>query len=199
MRKLLMTLLLCFLCSFAGLVNAGIILGNTQGHIVLTEFYDYQCPHCHRISPVIDRLIQQNQDLKVELNPVGVLDSTSIIEAGLAMVSAMQTPYFMQYHEFLMQHPALSLNDLAKLAKQLQLTTPEAKKALMSKSVQQTLKDNLNTLQQLLASHGGSPNLVQIPVITLQLKDKPETMSVTAGESSTTALQDKINALRRQV
>lgn len=198
MNRVLMILSCCFLCGLSSLVNAGIILGNTQGHIILTEFYDYQCPHCHHMSPVIDSLIQKNKDLKVDLDPVGVLDNTSVIEAGLAMVSAMQTPYFLQYHGFLMQHSALSLNDLTKLAKQLQLTTPKAKQALMSHPVQQALEENLNTLQQLLASHGGSPNLVQIPVITLQLKHKPGTMLVIAGESSITVLQDKINALRRQ-
>ena len=33
------------------------VLGNPQGDITIVEWFDYQCPFCKKISPVIDQVL----------------------------------------------------------------------------------------------------------------------------------------------
>ena len=43
------------------------VLGNPKGDVTLTEFFDYNCPHCRTSVPVIRKLIGDDPHLRVVL------------------------------------------------------------------------------------------------------------------------------------
>ena len=45
--------------------DAAVVVGNPRGEITLVEIFDYQCPHCRDMWPIINLLIKRNPDLRV--------------------------------------------------------------------------------------------------------------------------------------
>lgn len=39
--------------------------GNVNGKVTVVEFFDYQCPHCVAMSPILDKVIKNNADVRV--------------------------------------------------------------------------------------------------------------------------------------
>jgi protein-disulfide isomerase len=58
-----------------------VVVGNPQGDVTLTEFYDLNCPYCRRASADVDALIRGDKNLRVILVPFPVLGIESI-QAG---------------------------------------------------------------------------------------------------------------------
>ena len=39
------------------------MVGNTSGKVVIVDFFDYQCPHCTSMTPVLEKLLAENNNL----------------------------------------------------------------------------------------------------------------------------------------
>ena len=42
-----------------------VVLGNPDGNVTLTEFFDYNCPFCKKLVPAMQRLIGSDPQLRV--------------------------------------------------------------------------------------------------------------------------------------
>ena len=52
-------------------INSGnLVLGNPNAKYTLTEFFDYSCGYCKKMAPKIKKLIEKNQDLRVDRKSV---------------------------------------------------------------------------------------------------------------------------------
>lgn len=72
--------------------------GAAQPAVTLVEFYDYACGYCRQAKPDIDRLIQENDDLRVVYRELPVLGEDSV-RAARASLAASQAGRFSQFHE----------------------------------------------------------------------------------------------------
>src|SRR6185295_1294162 len=41
------------------------VAGNKKGNITIVEFFDYQCSHCSNMTPVLQKIIKQNPNVRV--------------------------------------------------------------------------------------------------------------------------------------
>jgi protein-disulfide isomerase len=85
------------------LQSAGPLLGegNPDGDAVLVEFFDYRCPHCRRMAPVVADLAENDGGLHVILVEYPVLGPESVLAAQYALAAARQGAYG-PYHRALM-------------------------------------------------------------------------------------------------
>jgi len=78
-----------------------IVLGNPDGNITLTEFFDYNCPFCKKIVPSMQRLISSDPQLRVVFREWPVFGEGSDFAARASLASLDQGKYW-QLHTGLM-------------------------------------------------------------------------------------------------
>ncbi|MFX8354979.1 DsbA family protein, partial [Acinetobacter baumannii] len=49
------------------------VLGNPKGDITIVEYFDYQCPYCKKISPVLDQVINDDKNVRLVLKDWPIL------------------------------------------------------------------------------------------------------------------------------
>lgn len=91
------------------------VLGNPDGDVTLTEFFDYNCPFCREMVDPIHRLILSDPNLRVVFRewPVFGADSEAAAQASLASLS--QGRYW-QMHKAMFSIPGKANADTARQA-----------------------------------------------------------------------------------
>lgn len=77
------------------------VLGNPDGNITLTEFFDYNCPFCRKMVPVVHGLISEDKQLRVVFREWPVFGEGSVFAARASLASLQQGKYW-QFHSALM-------------------------------------------------------------------------------------------------
>lgn len=78
------------------------VLGNPNGNITLTEFFDYNCAYCRESVPDIHALISQDDQLRVVFREWPVFGEGSVFAARASLASLKQGKYW-QFHTDLMK------------------------------------------------------------------------------------------------
>ena len=73
------------------------VLGNPQGDITLTEFFDYNCDYCRSMLPVIQQLVSSDPQLRVVYREWPVFGPGSDF-AARASLAALPTGKYWQFH-----------------------------------------------------------------------------------------------------
>lgn len=69
------------------------VLGNPQGDITIVEYFDYQCPYCKKISPVLDQVINEDKKVRLVLKDWPILGEPSGYAARLVLAAKYQNKY----------------------------------------------------------------------------------------------------------
>lgn len=78
------------------------VLGNPEGDITLTEFFDYNCPFCRQTVPLLQKLIQGDPKLRVVFREWPIFGEGSLFAAKASLASLQQGKYW-QFHAELMK------------------------------------------------------------------------------------------------
>lgn len=66
------------------------ILGNPHGTLPIAEFFDYRCPFCHRMHPLIARLLRDDPDIRYVAKEWPVFGGPSVTAARVALAANWQ-------------------------------------------------------------------------------------------------------------
>lgn len=69
------------------------VLGNPQGDITIVEYFDYQCPYCKKISPVLDQVVNEDKKVRLVLKDWPILGDPSGYAARLVLAAKYQNKY----------------------------------------------------------------------------------------------------------
>lgn len=69
------------------------VLGNPKGDITIVEFFDYQCPYCKKISPVLDQVLNEDKNVRLVLKDWPILGNPSGYAARLVLAAKYQNKY----------------------------------------------------------------------------------------------------------
>lgn len=86
------------------------VLGNRDGNITLTEFFDYNCAHCRAVVGRIPELIGADSQLRIAYREWPVFGEGSEFAAAAALASLEQGKYW-EFH-----HALLTMNGRAEEA-----------------------------------------------------------------------------------
>ena len=78
-----------------------IVKGNLNGSITLVEFFDYQCPGCRVVEPVVENIIKANPDLRVVYKIFPIHGANSVL-AAVAAYAAYKQGKFVAFHNEVM-------------------------------------------------------------------------------------------------
>lgn len=69
------------------------VLGNPQGDVVVIEFFDYACSFCKAVEPRLQKLLEDDEGVKLILKEFPILTPESLIAAKAALASVKQGKY----------------------------------------------------------------------------------------------------------
>jgi protein-disulfide isomerase len=79
--------------------------GAKDGDVVLVEFFDYNCPYCRLSQPDVERLLREDERLKVVYRDLPVLGEASR-EAALASLSAADQGKYAAFYRWMFRDKA---------------------------------------------------------------------------------------------
>lgn len=150
------------------------VAGNANGKITLVEFFDYQCPHCVKMTPIVDDLIKANPDLRVVFKEFPIRGPASDFAAKAALAAKNQGKYF-EFHKALMQdvqQEPLTEDSVLKVAKLVGLSMDQLKADMKSDAIAQQIKNDYKLAQDL--------QLIGTPAFFIAKSDVKTTSAPTA-------------------
>ncbi len=90
---------------------------NPAGRITLTEFFDYRCPHCLNIAPIVLKIIRDHPDVRVVFKEYPIFGDVSVRASRAAqLVHARGGDYLGVYRAFMAKRP-LDVDDIDAVLK----------------------------------------------------------------------------------
>jgi protein-disulfide isomerase len=77
------------------------VTGNPQGDITIVEYFDYQCPYCKTIAPVLADIAKQDGGIRIVLKDWPIFGELSVQAARLVLAAKFQNK-FHDAHDALM-------------------------------------------------------------------------------------------------
>lgn len=169
--------------------------GNPNGKITVVEFFDYQCPHCVDMTPVIEGLIKNNPEVKVIFKEFPIRGPVSEIATRAALAAKEQGKYF-EFHRALMESKQEPLTEDAiyQAAKSVGLDVDKLKAAMKSGNVEKQVKANYQLAQQL--------GLLGTPALFIAKSDVSKTSPATAivfipGQADSSQMNQAIDKISK--
>jgi len=69
------------------------VLGNPDGDITIVEYFDYQCPYCKKVAPVLAKVVKQDGKIRRVLKDWPVFGAISSYAARLVLAAKYQDKY----------------------------------------------------------------------------------------------------------
>ena len=127
--------------------------GASKPDVTLVEFFDYACPYCKASNPVLERLIEDDKNVRVVYRELPILGPDSVAAARLSL-AASKAGRFAQFHDALWAAGRPSPQTLASASQSAGIPS----KAQESADIEAELKKNFELAGQLGAT--GTPLFV---------------------------------------
>lgn len=148
------------------------VVGNAQGKVNVVEFLDYQCGHCKKMQPIIDKLIQSNPEVRVVIKELPIFGGESEFAAKAALAAQKQGKFYQMHNALLQVKEPLTQERILKLATDNGLNVQQLQADMNSEAVAQELRNNV-ALEKAL-------ELVGTPVFILGSNNKTPNAQATA-------------------
>ncbi len=125
------------------------VAGNPNGKITVVEFFDYQCPHCVDMAPVIESAIKSNPDVRIVFKDFPIRGPMSEVAARAALAANKQGKYYVFSHALLTANKPLTEDVIFEVAKNNGVNVEQMKKDMASAEINQQLKANMKLAQDL--------------------------------------------------
>lgn len=165
-------------------------IGNKDAAVSVVEFFDYQCGHCRQMTPVIEKLVTEDKNLRVIFKELPIFGGTSSFAAKAGLAAAMQnhSKYYKFHNLLLSATGALTAPIVMDLAKKAGLNVVQLKKDMDLPVVDDQIKSNFKLAQELKIM--GTPTFV--------IGNKAETkFSYIPGATSLEDLKAKIASVQK--
>ena len=84
------------------------VLGNEHGDITIVEYFDYQCPYCRKVSPDLEKIIQDDGHIRMVFKDWPIFGDVSVYASRLALASKYQNKFAAAHHALISLHERLT-------------------------------------------------------------------------------------------
>jgi len=123
--------------------------GNPNGKVTVVEFFDYQCPHCVDMAPIMDSVLKANPDVRVVYKEFPVRGPMSEFAAKAALAANKQGKYSVFSHALLAASQPLTEDTVFQVAKNVGLNVDQLKKDMNSNDITNQVKSIMKLAQDL--------------------------------------------------
>ncbi len=127
--------------------------GNPHGNAAIVEFFDYRCPYCKQVQPSLQKLLDQDPQLRLFYKELPVLGPASVTAAHAALAAQKQGKYEAFHRAMMAARGQISDDTVYKVAGSVGLDVEQLKKDMAAPEIAQALKANL-ALADALNIHG---------------------------------------------
>ena len=135
-----------------------VVLGNPDGNVTLTEFFDYNCPFCKKIVPAMQRLIGSDPRLRVVFREWPVFGEGSDFAARAALAAREQGKYWQVHAGLMAMKDRAAEPSVMRVVRRLGLDEAKLREAMQSDPVEDHIARSF-----MLADHMsliGTPTLI---------------------------------------
>ncbi len=114
--------------------------GNPKGDVVIVEFFDYSCGYCKNVFPTIEKLLEEDKNIKIVFKELPILGPNSELaaKAGLAVNMIAPGKYF-EFHKKLMIGRTGGQESINAIAKELGIDTAALEEKMKSPEIEKTI------------------------------------------------------------
>jgi protein-disulfide isomerase len=163
--------------------------GNPKGTVTVVEFFDYQCIHCKKMSPTIDKLLKKDKNLRVIYKEFPIFGKSSEVASRAALAAGIQGKYQVMHDALFKIDKRMDNKIVMDTAKSLGLDMAKLKTDMDSKEVSSILDANRQLAEKLHLM--GTPAFIIASTPDGQLKAGSEP-SFIPGAASEESLQELI-------
>lgn len=125
------------------------VAGNPNGNITVVEFFDYQCPHCVDMAPVLEAVTKSNPNVRIIYKEFPIRGPMSEYASRVALAANMQGKYMPVHLALLTANQPLTPESIMALAKNAGADVDKIKADMNSKAVDEQIKSNTKLAQDL--------------------------------------------------
>lgn len=161
------------------------VSGNPSGKITVVEFFDYQCPHCIDMAPVIAAILKSNPNVRVISKEFPIRGAASELASRAALAANMQGKYTVFSHALLTANKPITQDLIVQTAQKLGLNVDQLKKDMNSPAVEGQLKNTIKLAQDL--------KLFGTPAFFIGKTDATGSIAYVPGQMNQVQLQQAID------
>jgi protein-disulfide isomerase len=136
------------------------VVGNVNGNVTVTEFFDYRCGYCKAVLPSVQQLLKDDPNVRFVMKELPILSPESRIAAKLALAVWKNEPKrYQELHTKLMSAQGdFSERRIFALAKEAGVDVERARRGMDAPEIEQALAANMELAQALGIT--GTPGFV---------------------------------------
>ncbi len=131
--------------------------GNPNGDVTLVEMSDYNCGFCRKSLADVEKLIKEDDNIRVVYKETPVLAQSSLIAAQWSLAAAKQGKS-REFHNALFAIGKTDDASINNAAKKAGLNIEEAQQQLQSDEIQAEIRQNLSIMREIGLS--GTPSFI---------------------------------------
>jgi protein-disulfide isomerase len=116
--------------------------GNPQGDVTVVEFFDYRCPYCKQVHPVIQKLLDQDRKLRFVYKEFPVLGEQSDMAARAALAARLQGKYEPLHNAMMAAKGQITEEVVYRLAGSVGLDVDRLKRDMTDPEIDRALSAN---------------------------------------------------------
>jgi len=136
------------------------VLGNPKGDITIVEYFDYQCPYCKKISPVLDQVISDDKNVRLVLKDWPILGPVSKVAARMALAAKYQDKFEAAHEAMISVNSRITEPRIAELLSGAGLDMDRLKKDLDANAKAIDALLSRNNEQALAFGFNGTPSFI---------------------------------------
>ncbi|CDX19916.1 Protein-disulfide isomerase [Mesorhizobium sp. ORS 3324] len=116
--------------------------GNPQGDVTMVEFFDYNCPYCRQVAPVVDQAVGDDPKLRIVYKEFPILGPDSLFAAKAALAAGRQGKY-LEFHKALYgSRTRVTEAAVLKIAAETGIDVPRLQKDMQQPDIQAMIERN---------------------------------------------------------
>lgn len=132
--------------------------GNTVGNVTMVEFFDYNCPYCRQVAPIMAQAAADDPQLRIVYKEFPILGPDSVFAAKAALAAEKQGKYA-QFHKALFDaRTRVTEAIVLKIAAEAGLDVARMKSDMQQPEIQALIDRNAELAQALKIT--GTPGFV---------------------------------------
>ena len=132
--------------------------GNPNGDVTLVEFFDYNCPYCRQVAPVMLEAEAADPKLRLVFKEFPILGPNSTFAAKAALAAHKQGKYLAFHHALMKVRGAIDAAKVLEVAAAAGLDVERLKAEMESPTIRALLEKNLDLARVLRIK--GTPGFV---------------------------------------
>ena len=131
--------------------------GNARGNVTMTEFFDYNCPYCRQMAPVMEQATADDPQLRIVYKEFPILGPDSVFAAKAALAANKQGNT-QNYRRCLRREGRVNESIVLKVAAEAGLDVARLKADMQRPEILAAIEQNVKLAQALKIN--GTPGFV---------------------------------------